>query len=189
MRGSTVAEHTHEDGSRCDVAHGDASPPPADDRALLVVYASPLGSYLLRWGPELGFATELLEPDSQRMTPDLRAAAGVVSHDPADIEMSRHTDVVVTDHHRLDLGRVMAPLVRAEPRWIGIIGSPRHAGPHIAALEAEGVDDALIATVRRPIGLDIGSRTPAEIALSVLAGLLAERSGRAGGPPVTAALR
>jgi xanthine dehydrogenase accessory factor len=35
--------------------------------------------------------------------------------------------------------------------------------------------------VHRPIGLDIGSRAPAEIALSTLAGLLADRNGRSGG--------
>ena len=38
-----------------------------------------------------------------------------------------------------------------------------------------------IALVHRPIGLDIGSREPAEIALSTLAGLLADRNGRPGG--------
>jgi xanthine/CO dehydrogenase XdhC/CoxF family maturation factor len=35
--------------------------------------------------------------------------------------------------------------------------------------------------VHRPIGLNIGSRTPAEIAVATLAGLLADRAGRAGG--------
>jgi xanthine dehydrogenase accessory factor len=78
---------------------------------------------------------------------------------------------------------VLAPLVTARPRWIGIIGSPRHTGPHIAALREEGVDEDLIATVRRPIGVDIGSKTPPEIALSVLAGLLADRNGRDAGLP------
>ena len=38
-----------------------------------------------------------------------------------------------------------------------------------------------IARVHRPIGLDIGSRAPAEIAVSTLAGLLADRNGRTGG--------
>ena len=61
------------------------------------------------------------------------------------------------------------------------MGSPRHQGSHREALAAEGVEPDLIETVRRPIGLDIGSKQPAEIALSTLAGLLAHRNGRDGG--------
>jgi xanthine dehydrogenase accessory factor len=178
-----VTQHTHDDGSRCDVAHFDAPQERSDDRALTVVYATPLGLYLLSWGRELGFATVLVEPDTSRVTPEHRAVAGTVVNDSGDAEVTAATDVVISDHHRDDLGPVMAPLVTAGPRWIGIIGSPRHEGPHGAALRGEGVPDQVIATVRRPIGLDIGSRAPAEIALSILAGLLADRSGRRGGLP------
>lgn len=178
-----MTEHTHDDGSACDVAHGETLPEQQGDRALVVVYATPLGSYLLTWGRELGFATVLLEPDTDRVTRDHRTAADAVRRDPGDVEVTASTDVVVTDHHRDDLGAVMAPLVRAAPRWIGIIGSPRHPGPHGAALRSRGVSEPLIETVRRPIGVDIGSRAPAEIALSILAGLLADRHGRHGGLP------
>jgi xanthine/CO dehydrogenase XdhC/CoxF family maturation factor len=44
-----------------------------------------------------------------------------------------------------------------------------------------GVDAQTIARVHRPIGLNIGSRTPPEIAVATLAGLLADRAGRPGG--------
>jgi xanthine dehydrogenase accessory factor len=178
-----VTQHTHDDGDPCDVAHGDAPQDPTHDRRLVVVYATPLAAHLITWGRELGFATVLVEPDPTRLTDGHRASADTVVHVPGDLEVTADTDVVVTDHHRDDLGPVMAPLVTAGPRWIGIIGSPRHAGPHGAALAAQGVAQASIATVQRPIGLDIGSRSPAEIALSVLAGLLADRNGRQGGLP------
>jgi xanthine/CO dehydrogenase XdhC/CoxF family maturation factor len=62
------------------------------------------------------------------------------------------------------------------------MGSPRHTAPHVAALKERGFDDSDIARVHRPIGLDIGSRSPAEIAIATLAGLIADRNGRAGGP-------
>ncbi len=173
----------HDDGAACDVAHGDTPPGGTDPRHLVVAYASPLAVHLLSWGRDLGFATVLVEPDASRVSALHRGAADAVSHAPGDVEVGAATDVVITDHHRADLGAVMAPLVTANPRWIGIIGSPRHAGPHVAALSTRGVSDAAIATVQRPIGLDIGSRAPAEIALSVLAGLLADRNGRSGGLP------
>ena len=57
----------------------------------------------------------------------------------------------------------------------------RHTAPHLAALRERGVHETDIARVHRPIGLDIGSKSPAEIALSTLAGLLADRNGRSGG--------
>jgi xanthine dehydrogenase accessory factor len=178
-------DHTHEDGSDCATAHGDVPDgrPPAG--TLVAVYAGPVAEVLLRWGRELGYRTVLFEPEPGRPTEAHRAAADEVVHDAAALDLGDVSDVVVTDHHRDDLGPVMAPLVRAAPRWIGIMGSPRHEGPHHEALAGEGVDDALVATVHRPIGLDIGSRTPAEIALSTLAGLVADRNGRAGGPQPT----
>ena len=66
-------------------------------------------------------------------------------------------------------------------RWIGVMGNPRHVGPHVAMLTELSVPPEEIARVHRPIGLNIGSRTPPEIAVSALAGLLADRNGRSGG--------
>ena len=63
----------------------------------------------------------------------------------------------------------------------GGVGNPHHVGPHVAMLTDLGVPPEEIARVHRPIGLNIGSRTPAEIAIATLAGLIAERNGRPGG--------
>src|SRR5438477_600032 len=49
------------------------------------------------------------------------------------------------------------------------------------ALAAKGVDESVIARIQSPVGLELGSRTPAEIALSILAGLVAVRRGGKGG--------
>jgi xanthine/CO dehydrogenase XdhC/CoxF family maturation factor len=61
------------------------------------------------------------------------------------------------------------------------MGNPRHPGPHRDLLHALGVPKRQIDRVHRPIGLNIGSRTPAEIAISTLAGLIADRNARPGG--------
>ncbi len=66
-------------------------------------------------------------------------------------------------------------------RWVGIMGNPRHQAPHIAALTELGVGPAQISLVHRPIGVNIGSRTPPEIAIATLAGLIADRNGKPGG--------
>ena len=92
-----------------------------------------------------------------------------------------HADVVVTDHHRDELGELLRDALARPARWIGVMGNPRHEGPHVAVLTDLGVPPEEIARVHRPIGLDIGSKAPAEIAVSTLAGLLADRNGRSGG--------
>jgi xanthine dehydrogenase accessory factor len=180
---------THVHDPECAVAHGDVPSPTHPDRVLVVAFATPVAAYLLRWARDLGFRTVLVEPDRDALGADHREAADEVVSDPADAGVDGDTDVVVTDHHRGDLGAVMAPLVTAGPRWVGIMGSARHDPPHVPALRDLGVDEALIATVHRPIGLAIGSKAPAEIALATLAGLLADRNGRSGGfaAPRTAA--
>jgi xanthine dehydrogenase accessory factor len=161
----------------CGVAHGSSGAAATSARVLVAVFASPVAEVLLRWAPELGYRAHLLDPDPARDA-ELTAFARF-DGDLAD------ADVVVTDHHRPELGELLRDALALGARWVGIMGNPRHEGPHVAALDALGVPADEIARVHRPIGLDIGSRTPAEIALSTLAGLLADRNGRAGGFPHT----
>ena len=150
------------------------------DRLLVAVFASPVADVLLRWGAELGFRTVLVEPgDAGDASAADRAVRGFGELDD---ELAAGTaDVVVTDHHREELGELLRDALARPARWVGVMGNPRHEGPHVAALTALGVPPEEIARVHRPIGLDIGSKQPAEIAVSTLAGLLADRNGRAGG--------
>lgn len=150
------------------------------DRLLVAVFASPVAEVLVRWGTELGFRTVLVEPGESAA--DVRADRTARGFGEIEDELAGGSaDVVVTDHHRDELGELLRDALARPARWIGVMGNPRHEGPHVAALRALGVADDDIARVHRPIGLDIGSRAPAEIALSTLAGLLADRHGRAGG--------
>jgi xanthine dehydrogenase accessory factor len=158
----------------CGVAHG-APSGEATGRVLVAVFASPVAEVLVRWGSELGFRPVLLDPDPARGVAVTGFAALDGDPDLAD------ADVVVTDHHRPELGEVLRDALARPVRWVGVMGNPRHEGPHVAALAALGVPPEEVARVHRPIGLDIGSRTPAEIAVSTLAGLLADRNGRSGG--------
>jgi len=172
----------------CSVAHGAApapataaSPVPApagSDRTLVAVFASPVSGYLLRYAADAGYRALLVEPDAGRANAALMAGFPVLGAVPDDLDGA---DVVVTDHHREELGIALRDALAGKARWVGIMGNPHHVGPHVAALEALGVAPADVARVHRPIGLNIGSRTPPEIALSTLAGLLADRNNRPGG--------
>ena len=171
-------EAGYETDPACAVAHGDAAEA-RDERVLIAVFASPVAEHLLRYAGDLGFRAVLVEPDVERV-----AGVGVEGmrvYGAVPQELDGAVDVVVTDHHRSELGVALRDALRTRARWIGIMGNPKHEGPHVKALADLGVPAEEIARVHRPIGLNIGSRTPAEIAIATLAGLLADRNGRPGG--------
>lgn len=172
--------HAHStDDQACAVAHGDL-PPDVAPRTLVAVFDSPVADHLLRFGKELGYRTVLVEPDAtRRESGNGRYARQAGTIDPS--FLNGDTDIVITDHDRPELGPILRDTLAMPVRWIGVMGSVRHSAPHLAALRALGVDEESIARVHRPIGLNIGSRTPAEIAIATLAGLVADRNGRPGG--------
>jgi len=192
-----MTEHTHhhEEDSACAVAHtpvahtqvtattgaglAPAGSRAAGERTLVAVFASPVAGYLLRYAADAGFRGLLLEPDEARAAGAAALGFPLLGAVPDDLDDS--VDFVVTDHHRPQLGVILRDALATKARWIGIMGNPHHAGPHVQMLTELGVPAAEIARVHRPIGLNIGSRTPPEIAVSTLAGLLADRNGRPGG--------
>jgi len=182
MAETGTAQHEETDPA-CATAHGEA-PAETENRTIVAVFSSPVAGYLLRYGADLGFRPVLVEPDAERAAearrPDAAlGAAEVLTEPPGNLDAT--ADVVVTDHHRDELGPVLRDLLAGKPRWIGVMGNPRHFPPHVRALTQLGVPHSDIARVHRPVGLNIGSRTPPEIAIATLAGLIADRNGRPGG--------
>ena len=145
----------------------------------MAVFASPVAGFLLRYARDAGYRPVLVEPDPERAKALLDAAAEV--HDGVASHPDGPADVVVTDHHRPELGLMLRDALASDARWVGVLGNPRHPAPHIPALAELGVPADEIGRVHRPVGLNIGSRTPAEIAIATLAGLIADRNGRPGG--------
>jgi xanthine dehydrogenase accessory factor len=179
-RGGTTGHGSGEAPGPADaIAHGTAAAPAAAEKVLVAIFASPVARFLLRYAADAGYRALLLEPDPDRAR-DAKAAgfdlAGSLDDFPAGT-----ADVVMTDHHRPELGVLLRDALASDARWIGLMGNARHEGPHVAALTELGVPADQIARVHRPIGLSIGSRTPPEIAISTIAGLIAERNGRTGG--------
>lgn len=174
--------HNHDEAvdPACAMAHGDLAPE-VGPRTLVAVFASPVADYLLRFGLDLGYRTVLVEPDPARLSGPPRPRGDQVVTAVGKSVVDGNTDVVVTDHDRPELGGVLTAVLELPARWVGVMGSPRHTAPHVAALRELGVGETDIARVHRPIGLNIGSHTPAEIAVATLAGLIADRNGRPGG--------
>jgi xanthine dehydrogenase accessory factor len=85
--------------------------------------------------------------------------------------------VIVTHAHTHDRD-VLARAMKTEAGYIGMISSRRKREIIFASLRDEGVDEGALGRVHSPIGLDIGARTPAEIAVSIAAELIAVRAGK-----------
>jgi xanthine dehydrogenase accessory factor len=72
--------------------------------------------------------------------------------------------------------------VRTDARYIGLLGSRRKTVLIDEMLREAGIADARVSAIHAPVGLDLGGRTPAEIALSVMAEITQLRHGGTGRP-------
>ncbi len=147
---------------------------------LVVFAATPVAKALIRWAPEVGFRPVLVETRQERLANGEWAGAITSLGSLRDI-LAGDVYAVHTDHDATDLVQALETLLTANPRFIGLVGSRRHTGHHLEALRARGVPEDVIARIQSPVGVDVGARTPPEIALSILAGLVAVRHGAQGG--------
>ena len=140
----------------------------AEERHLLVVGDGPVSDALQALAAVLGWATTVA-----RTTEEVAAA------------LPSSTAVVVTSHHEdVDAPALALSLtaVGAEsgPAYVAAMGSRRTQARRREWLLAHGVPEAALEELHAPAGLDIGADTPAEIALSVLAELVATLRGVTG---------
>jgi len=84
---------------------------------------------------------------------------------------------VLTHDAKFDVPALTAALATSAG-YVGAMGSRRTHADRLARLREAGVDEADLARVRAPIGLDIGARTPEETAVSICAEIIADRTGR-----------
>lgn len=97
------------------------------------------------------------------------------------LPLGAHTFVVLLSHdYKYDLP-VLRAVLASDAVYVGCLGSARRGKAMLEFLAEEGVAAEQLARVRIPIGLDIGARSSAEIALSVLAEAVAVERGRSGG--------
>lgn len=142
----------------------------------VIVSATEVARLLTEHLRALGFDPELVEPRTERLVRG-EVAAGAV--DAA--ALTGNDVVVLTDHDAPGATAALAAALGTDVRFIGVMGSRRHVGPFVAELRAMGFGDDDLARIRSPLGLDLGGRTPQEIALSIAAGIVADTHGREGG--------
>ncbi|HMB51781.1 MAG TPA: XdhC family protein [Thermoanaerobaculia bacterium] len=141
---------------------------------LAVFGDSPAARTLARLATTLGYAVEAVAPDSG---PEDFGDGVTVHREAADLapgSPERALFAVVATMGDWDEEALQAALGLA-PAYVGTVASERRFGEMRATLTGRGVDPALLDAVHSPAGLDIGARTPEEIALAVLAQIVQAR--------------
>lgn len=151
---------------------------------LVIVGAVHIAQHLAAWAARLGYEVTVVDPRTAFASRE-RFPEVTLSHDWPDAalearRLDRRSAVVVLSHDpKLD-DPALARALRSEAFYIGALGSQRNQAKRRERLRELGIDDALIARVRGPVGLDLGARSAAEIALSIAAELVACLRGRGG---------
>jgi xanthine dehydrogenase accessory factor len=150
--------------------------------------AGHVGRALVRAARELPLRVSLVD-DRPEFVPDLDGLTGHVAG-PAELGGTgfapdpRLAVVIASHSHEQDaayLGAVLEAEREAgcEVAYLGVVGSDRKARTIRADLAARGADARRLQRVRIPVGLEIAAETPAEIALGILAEMIAELRGAA----------
>jgi xanthine dehydrogenase accessory factor len=153
--------------------------------------AGHVGYFLARMAHETGFRVHVID-DREKFASAERFPDGVqVVVDDIPTWLQQHRlpatayAVIVTRGHRHDLDALRA-LAPSQMRYLGLIGSRAKVKRIYDALRDEGMTADALGRVHAPIGLDIGAITPQEIAISILAELIAVKHGKLTEPSVAA---
>lgn len=131
---------------------------------------------LIHQGRVLGFEVVVLDPvPNLQEKPDVLIKAGEV--DPKTLTLGDRDYVVVLTKGERDV-EILRTLAKMRPRFVGLLASRKRLRKNLEELRALGVDQAFLDGLHAPIGLDIGARTPPEIALSIMADIMATRNGK-----------
>jgi len=150
---------------------------------LYVVGAGHVGFHLATLAHEVGFRVHVIDDrekfaNRERFPHAVEVVASNIPEWLVRTPLPPHAYVVVvTRGHTNDLDAMRA-LAQSDLRYLGLIGSRAKVARIYEQLEAEGMPAHHLAQVHAPIGLDIGAVTPQEIAVSILAELIAVKHGK-----------
>jgi xanthine dehydrogenase accessory factor len=170
-------------GAEAEVFHELLEPKPQ----LLIVGAGHIAVPLAKFGSMLGFEVVVLDDrekfaNVERFPDASRVITADFGETLRDFYFTPSTYVVViTRAHTYD-EEALRMILGKPVAYLGMIGSRRRVQTVLRILAGEGYDPAQLTEVRAPIGLDVAAETPEEIALSIIAEVVATRRGGTGVP-------
>ena len=147
---------------------------------LVVIGAVHVSQALAPMARESGLDVTIVDPRTAFATPERFPDVPVIAEWPQDAlprlgGLDRYTALACLTHDPKIDDQALVPALEAGCFYVGALGSRRTHAKRVERLTQAGLSEAAIARIRAPIGLDIGAVTPAEIAVSILAEIVAEQ--------------
>ena len=151
------------------------SPPPR----LLIVGAVHIAQALVPMARVAGYDVQLIDPRAAFATPDRFPGIEIINRWPQEVmnelPLTSRTAVVTLSHDaKIDEPALTAAL-HSDAFYIGALGSRKNHAKRLERLTTLGFDDTTLSRIAGPVGLPLGGRSPAEIAVSILAQIIQSR--------------
>ena len=160
------------------------------DPRLVIIGGAHVAQALSRLAQVLGYEVIVDDPRSAFATGERFPGISLLAHDYPDkvlagLALDAETYIAILTHDpKIDDPALRVALPSPAP-YVGVMSSRRSHQLRIERLTRAGVDPALIERIHVPIGLSIGAQSPEEIALSILAEIVATRNGAFSNQPIT----
>jgi xanthine dehydrogenase accessory factor len=147
-------------------------PPPH----LVIIGAVHISQFLAQIAALAGFDVRIIDPRTAFATPERFAGIDLTADWPVDVLKDRPLDaytavVAVTHDPKID-DFPIAKALRSGCFYVGALGSRKTHRSRLERLKKEGFSDEELARIHGPIGLDIGTSSPAEIAVAIVAQII-----------------
>jgi xanthine dehydrogenase accessory factor len=148
---------------------------------MIIVGAVQIATALVNFAHEIGYKTIVTDPRSAFLTPERFPTADLIIHAWPDnalenIHLNPHDCFVVLSHdEKIDVPALLFAL-ETTCSYIGLLGSRKTRDGIFSLLRQAGISVSRIARIHSPIGLDIGAIRPEEIALAIIAEIIASQN-------------
>lgn len=136
----------------------------------------PVEDHLVQMAKTLGFEVVVIDHRPVLST-EPHVLIDEMDYDLRRFDFDERDSVVLLTRGAHDM-EYLTSLSKAKVRYVGLMASKKRVEQTLKELEEAGVDPSFLKELRAPIGVDIGARTPSELALSILAEVVATKYGR-----------
>lgn len=174
---------TTEKGSEIDI-FVDVYTPPSE---ILIFGAGHDAIPVAKYAVSLGWKTTVVDPrpfyNTEERFPGVERILADTSKFEKEVRIKGHTYVIVMNHHIERDRETLKYVIPSSAPYIGVLGPRKRRERMLEAIQEEGIrfTDEQLQRMHSPIGLDIGSETPEEIAISIMAEIIAVQKGHEGG--------